>query len=89
MNRDVGTIAAEIINDISNQAMAKKVQTRWRDLVPAAAPYLEAMLTLDKVDDKYGLDEGRDIILRALTNLTSYRGEKARTLKAELRELLR
>jgi len=93
MSRDVGAIAAEMINDLSSQARernkARGTFYRWKDLVPHAAPYLEAMLALEKVSDHYGSDTGEEVILRALSNLGSYRGPKARLLKKELNDLIK
>ncbi|KKN19818.1 hypothetical protein LCGC14_0942020 [marine sediment metagenome] len=53
-----------------------------------AKPYLEAMLTLNDISDNYGLDDGATILLYGLSNMSSFRGSEARTLKAELKEHL-
>jgi hypothetical protein len=53
-----------------------------------AEAYLEPMLYLNTVDDYYYLDSGDSIVRYALANLTHYRGEKARELKAELKSHL-
>lgn len=52
-------------------------------------PYLDAMLHLEKVSDHYGLDDAEDIILRFLVNASSWRGEQARAIKAELNQHLK
>lgn len=49
-----------------------------------AMPYVEAMLELRQIHDYYGLDDAEDIILRFLTNVALWRGETARSIKAEL-----
>jgi len=54
-----------------------------------AKPYLEAMGCLDTVGDMYGCDSGRDIVIYFLTNATTWRGEDARRIKAELKALLK
>jgi hypothetical protein len=46
------------------------------------------MLTLQSLEDNYFQDSGRDIVLRFLANATTWRGEKARTIKKELRKIL-
>ena len=49
-----------------------------------AMPYVQAMLSLTKTTDMYGVDDGEDIVLRFLTNAASWRGDTARAIKAEL-----
>ena len=53
-----------------------------------AAPYLDAMSSLDTIDDRYGQDDARSIVAYALSNLTAYRGPGARAAKAELKRRL-
>ena len=55
----------------------------------AAKPYLDAMGSLDKITDAYGCDSGKSIVAYFLGNATSYRGEKAKALKAELKAMLK
>jgi hypothetical protein len=52
----------------------------------AAAPYLDAMESLNSVSDSYGCDSGKSIVLYALGNLQSLRGPEAKALKAELKQ---
>lgn len=47
-------------------------------------PYVDAMLNLRRISDYYGLDDAEDIILRFLSNAASWRGDFARSIKAEL-----
>jgi len=51
----------------------------------AAAPYLDAMESLNSVNDNYYCDSGKSVVLYALSNLTSLRGPEAKVLKAELK----
>ena len=53
-----------------------------------AKPYVEALYSLGTTADNYGADTGKSIVLYALSNLTSWRGETARTVKAELKQHL-
>lgn len=53
-----------------------------------ALPYLDAMLVLDNTSQYYGMDSGDSIVRYALSNLTSWRGDTARTVKAELKRHL-
>jgi hypothetical protein len=54
-----------------------------------AKPYLNAMLYLSSVNDSYMLDSGRDIVQRFLCNVGGWRGDDARRIKHELREMLK
>lgn len=69
-------------------AIAHDILAAWTKPNYAAKPYLDAMLCLDSVNDTYGADSARDIVLRFLCNATSWRGEDARRLKAELKAAL-
>ena len=73
--RSLSTIAQEIRND-------------WGTKVNfGAKPYLDAMRTLDKITDDYGMDSGKSIVLYFLSNATTWRGEKAKAIKAELKKM--
>jgi hypothetical protein len=50
-----------------------------------AKPYVQAMGSLDSVKDYYYSDSGVSICLYALSNLTYWRGEVARQVKAEIK----
>jgi len=73
-NRPLSTIAREIRKD-------------WKNINYAAKPYLDAMATLDSMDDKYGYDDASSIIIYFLSNATSWRGDTARAIKAELTKM--
>jgi hypothetical protein len=55
----------------------------------AASPYLDAMTTLTDIDDRFGADPGRRIVAYFLTNASSWRGDTARSIKAELTRRLK
>lgn len=54
-----------------------------------AEPYVSAMKHLTRVSDTYYADSGSSVIAYALANLSSWRGDKARAIKAELKALLK
>ena len=54
----------------------------------AAKPYLDAMASLNSVDDNYGWDSGKTIVLYFLGNASSWRGETAKTIKKELKSMV-
>lgn len=76
MTRKISEIAAEIKKD-------------WVHTSRHAAPYLFAMSTLDTVDDMFGYDSGKSIILYFLANAQTWRGEVAKRIKKELNEIAR
>lgn len=68
-------------------AIARDIRDDWKKVNFAAKPYLQAMLTLHSLDTDYGHDSGENIVRYFLCNASSYRGEKAKALKAELKTL--
>ena len=73
-HRPIYTIAREIVAD-------------WKKPYFGAVPYLAAMQSLDTIDDAYGYDDARTVILYFMANATTWRGAKAREIKAELKAL--
>lgn len=65
--------------------IAEEIQRDWKDINMDAKPYLEAMFQLDTINDSYGMESGKSIILYFISNATSWRGDTARRVKAELR----
>lgn len=54
-----------------------------------ARPYLLAMSDLSTLDDAYGEDSARSILLYFLANAQTFRGPVAKALKAEIKEMLK
>ena len=71
----------------SISAIARDIRSDWKKVNFAAAPYLQAMLSIDDHCPNYGNDSGDSIGRYFLCNASSYRGEKAKALKAELKTL--
>jgi len=67
--------------------IAEEITTNWTKPNYAAVPYLDAMSALDKVTDNYGYDSGKSVVLYFLANAGTWRGEVARRVKKELKEL--
>lgn len=72
----------EIAIDIANDWGINKVNY-------AAKPYLAAMLHLKTIDQKYIFDSADSIVRYFLSNASAYRTKKAKTLKQELKNLLK
>jgi hypothetical protein len=69
--------------------IAREIQSVWPKPYFGAVPYLSAMLSLDQIGDNFYQDSGEDIVLYFLSNATTFRGEDARRIKAELREIVK
>lgn len=69
--------------------IAQEIKSDWGKVHFGAVPYLQAMLNMSTVYDKYGNDSAKEIVLYFLSNASTYRTPKAKQLKSELRELIR
>ncbi len=75
--------------------IAREIRQTWRNkkgnsaVYFGAVPYLNAMRSLNTVSDNFGYDDGKSIVLYFLSNATTWRGEDARRIKAELKSLLK
>lgn len=67
--------------------IAREIRNDWKKVNYAAKPYLEAMASLSSIEEKYILDSGRSIVLYFLANANSWRGDKAREIKRELKTM--
>lgn len=67
--------------------IAEDIRLAWPKPYFGAVPYLGAMLRLGSIHDTYGEDSAKSIVLYFLSNATTFRGEDARRLKAELKAL--
>ena len=76
MARKIQEIASEILQD-------------WKKPYFGAIPYIEAMLQLNTIHDDYCLDTAESVVIYFLANAQTWRGETARRIKAELREMLK
>ena len=71
----------------SLQAIANEIWADWKKVNYGAAPYLDAMATMQSIQDVYGCDSGKSVVLYFLANATTWRGETARRVKKELNAL--
>lgn len=80
--RSLSTIAAEIHEDWTATSKDGKIYF-------GAVPYLEVMFSLDNIDQNYGFDSGRSIVAYFISNASTWRGPKAREIKAELNKMIK
>jgi hypothetical protein len=83
--RSLSQIGAEIITHM-HQALMKKpgtvpVWVRW------AMPYAKALRQCDNTNSMYGAESARGIALYLLNNLTYWKGNDARRIKAEIKQV--
>ena len=71
----------------SIRSIALDIRKEWTKVNYAAKPYLDAMLELNSINDKYYNDSAKSVVLYFLSNASSFRGEQAKALKAELKAL--
>ena len=77
--RSLNSIANEIVSDPNYKGSTKTY----------AQPYIAAMHQMNDIGDNYYADSGDSVVRYALSNLSTWRGEKARTIKAELKAMLK
>jgi hypothetical protein len=77
-------LAARSLSEI-----AAEIRADWSKVYFGAVPYLDAMGDLDSINDHYGMDDGSSIVAYFLSNATTWRGETARRVKAELNAMLK
>ena len=70
------------LNEIAGEIHRECNSKNWYFYAKA---YVVPMMSLTSVSDNYGLDSGDSIVRYALSNLTYWRGDTARRVKAELK----
>lgn len=67
--------------------IAQEIYKTWPKVNYDAKPYLEAMTTMNRLTEKFGVESCSDILDRFLVNAATWRGEDARRIKAELKAM--
>lgn len=67
--------------------IAREIRREWHKPSYSAKPYIEAMLHLSTIDDRYYFDSARTVILYFLSNARTWRGDVARRVKKELKDM--
>jgi hypothetical protein len=68
--------------------IAADIRANWPKVNFAADPYLDAMSCLSTMDSRYFEDSADSVVRYFLSNATTWRGEDARRIKAELKGML-
>ena len=69
--------------------IASEIRKDWSKVYFGAVPYLDAMSTLNSINDDYYMDSGKSVVRYFLANATTWRGETARNVKKELNKMLK
>ena len=69
--------------------IANEILTDWKKVSYSAKPYLDAMRLMGSIRDNYGFDSGESIVIYFLANAGSWRGETAKRIKKELKEMIK
>jgi hypothetical protein len=81
---------AQVQNKIASRPLytiAGEIRAEWQKVYFGAVPYLEAMECLTSIDQKYGCDDAKSIVLYFLSNASSFRGDAAKRIKIELKAM--
>lgn len=79
----------EDFSQLSISELASRIRRDWKNVNFAASPYLDAMDSLNKITDMYIADPGTNIVAYFLSNASTYRGDTAKAIKAELKRRLK
>ena len=82
------TYPLQYLSDYTIGQIASIIRADWKKPNYAAKPYLNAMRHMDYVSDSYGYDDGKSIVRYLLSNASTWRGETAKAVKAELKSRL-
>jgi hypothetical protein len=77
------------LTTLSISALASLIWDDWskqgKGVNFAAKPYLEAMLDLQNITDKYMFETGLSVVCYFLSNAGTWKGETAKAVKKELK----
>jgi len=67
--------------------IANEIRNDWKKVYFGALPYLNAMQLLETINDNFYEDTADSIVLYFLSNASTWRGDTARRVKAELKAI--
>lgn len=69
-------------------AISKDIRANWENPYFGAIPYIDALSQLDNVGEKFGFDDAKSLIMYFLANASTWRGNDAKRIKAELKTMI-
>jgi len=67
--------------------IAAEIKKDWKTVYFGAVPYVNAMSSLDSIDENYIMDSGKSVVIYFLSNAGTWRGDVARRVKKELKKM--
>ena len=67
--------------------IAREIKSDWKKPYFGAVPYISAMHSISDINETYGVESARGLVLYFLANAASWRGETAKRVKSELKSL--
>lgn len=68
--------------------IAREIEKDWKNVHYGAKPYLDAMATLNSINDYYYMDRAKSVVCYFLANASTWRGETAKRIKKELKTMV-
>ena len=68
--------------------IAIDIRAHWPKPYFGAVPYIDAMRAVSSINEPYGVESARGLVLYFLANAGSWRGEDAKRIKTELKGML-
>ena len=75
-------------NSRSLNVIANEIKKDWKSVNYGAKPYLDAMGCMETVNDNFGMDSGKSMVLYFLSNASTWQGETAKRVKTELKKMV-
>lgn len=69
--------------------IAREIRADWKKVYFGAVPYLDAMQQLNSIHGAFYNDSAKSVVAYFIANAGTWRGDTARRVKAELKELLK
>ena len=74
---------------MSLSEIARVCRRDWKKLYFGVVPYLNALFSMNSINDNYGMDDGRSIVAYFLSNASQWKGPIAKAVKLELNKRLK
>ena len=69
--------------------IAREIEKTWTKPYFGAVPYIQAMRSLNTINDSFYADSAKSVVLYFLSNATTWKGDDARRIKAELKKMVK
>jgi cobyric acid synthase len=68
--------------------IAHEIDQKWPKKYFGAVPYLQAMFYLEDKTSMYGVESAKSIVVYFLSNASTFKGEDAKRIKKELKQMM-